>query len=88
MVFESKKILISSDLTQMYGTSVLRVDKYMRTMGFLGRARNNLLQLDEKSLQDLQAYADGINNYVDSIDMIPVEFMITHTRFKKWTPLD
>lgn len=83
-----KRMLFTGNLASMFGSRVLRVDKYMRTMGFLRSARNDLLHLDERSLQELQAYADGVNDYVASLDVLPVEFLLTQTTFEKWTPLD
>lgn len=83
-----KRMLFSGRLSEMFGPGLLRVDKYMRTMGFLRTARNDLLELDERALEELQAYADGINDYVDTLKVLPAEFLITQTGFEKWGVVD
>ena len=83
-----KKMLFSGRLSEMFGPGLLRIDKYMRTMGFLRTAHNDLSYLDGKSLELTQAYVDGINDYVDTLKVLPTEFLITQTRFEKWTVTD
>ena len=35
-----------------------------------------------------QAYADGINDYVENLPFLPLEFTFTGMSFEKWTIVD
>jgi hypothetical protein len=36
----------------------------------------------------MDAYAAGINDFVDSMEWYPIEFYMTHTSFEPWTVED
>ena len=45
-------------------------------------------KLNNEVLANLQAYSDGINDYVKSLKLLPIEFILTGIKWENWTPLD
>jgi penicillin amidase len=56
----------SGRLAEMFGKSQLETDKYLRTMGWSRIAKVELEQLSEETSRNLQAYADGVNAYLQT----------------------
>ena len=83
-----KRMLFSGRLAEMFGPGVLRVDKFMRSIGIYDIAKQHVQHADKEVLQRVQAYSDGINDYVASLKTLPIEFWLTRTEFPKWEPLD
>lgn len=54
-------------LSELLGNSSVAADKISRTMNFAGRAEIDLNTLSTVDLDDLQAYSDGINSYLEEI---------------------
>lgn len=76
-------------LSAILGDSTLDIDRFMRTLG-LRRAAEKDWTLLEAEMRDLmQAYADGVNAYVDSHRRrLPLEFSILGVHPAPWTPID
>ncbi|MBD2346098.1 penicillin acylase family protein [Anabaena subtropica] len=54
----------SGQLAEMFGASQLDTDKYLRTMGWARVAQQEIQQMDVEMKANLQAYADGVNAYL------------------------
>ncbi|BAB75623.1 all3924 [Nostoc sp. PCC 7120 = FACHB-418] len=54
----------SGRLAEMFGASQVETDKYLRTMGWGRVAQQEIQQMDAVMKADLQAYADGVNAYI------------------------
>ncbi|MGD9148227.1 MAG: penicillin acylase family protein, partial [Anaerolineae bacterium] len=79
----------SGTLSAVLGDSTLDIDRFMRTLGLRRAAERDLDSADPEILALMQAYADGINAYVDSHrDRLPLEFTILGFEPGPWTPLD
>ena len=83
-----KRMLFSGRLAEMFGPGVLRVDKFMRSIGIYSIAKQDVKSADTETTERVQSYADGINDYVATLKTLPLEFWLTQTDFPKWEPLD
>ncbi len=69
---------------------VLDQDKQHRTLGFTQVAEAEFAQASAQSRALLQAYADGVNAYIATLDArtLPPEFQILQYKPSPWTPVD
>ncbi|HZE63750.1 MAG TPA: penicillin acylase family protein, partial [Pyrinomonadaceae bacterium] len=69
---------------------VLDQDKQHRTLGFAQVAEAEFAGASAQSRALLQAYADGVNAYIASLDTksLPPEFQILQYKPSPWTPAD
>jgi penicillin amidase len=69
---------------------VLDQDKQHRTLGFTQVAEAEFAAASAQSRALLQAYADGVNAYISSLDAktLPPEFQILQYKPSPWTPVD
>jgi penicillin G amidase len=56
----------SGRLAEMFGASQVETDKYLRTMGWARVAQQEIQQMDAEMKANFQAYADGVNAYLQS----------------------
>jgi penicillin amidase len=76
-------------LSAILGESTLGIDRFMRTLGLRRAAERDLATSDPETRTLLQAYADGINAYVESHrNRLPLEFTILGVDPEPWTPVD
>ncbi|MBD2195195.1 penicillin acylase family protein [Calothrix anomala FACHB-343] len=54
----------SGRLAEMFGSSQIATDKYLRTMGWARIAQQEIAQVNAEMKGYLQAYADGVNAYL------------------------
>jgi penicillin amidase len=82
------------ELAEIFGTgpnnAVLDQDKQHRTLGFTQVAEAEFAQASPQSRALLQAYADGVNALIASLDAktLPPEFQILQYKPRPWTPAD
>lgn len=78
------------ELSEIFGRATLEEDKRRRTYGFARVAEASAVQADPRSRAVMEAYARGVNAYVDSLDdkSLPLEFQILGYRPRHWTPAD
>ncbi|MCS6794978.1 MAG: penicillin acylase family protein [Raineya sp.] len=77
-------------LSEVLGEKALEVDRSQRRMGILYSAQRTLANLkDSISKAVLQAYADGVNAYIASLQphQYPLEFKILDYAPEQWSPL-
>jgi penicillin amidase len=70
--------------------TALEQDKQHRTLGFAQEVDVELSQAAPASRALLEAYAQGVNAYIGTLDArsLPPEFQILHYKPKPWTPAD
>ncbi len=82
-------------LAEMFGTTALESDKFVRTMGWRQVAEQELALVKPETRAALEAYADGVNAYLD--DHSPSEISVAYTvlnaggldyRPEDWTAVD
>src|SRR5258707_206564 len=68
----------------------LEQDKQHRTLGYALEVNSELAQASTKTRGLLEAYARGVNAYIDSLDprSMPPEFQILQYKPKPWTAAD
>jgi penicillin amidase len=79
-------------LSEMLGKSALEQDRFIRTLGWWQTAQQEAAGLTGGTKVALEAYAEGVNAYIDSHrDALAVEFAIlrligTRVQIEPWTP--
>ena len=83
------KQLISGRVSEIAGPTALSSDRYFRTWQLYPIAEESYKKLDDETKNILQAYADGVNAYVDTHrDSLPLEFTISGMPIEKYTAVD
>lgn len=78
-------------ISELVGAKGLESDRYQRRMGAVYGAEQFLkgMEADPKSKAAIEAYADGINAYINQLDerKLPLEYKLLNYRPEPWTPL-
>ena len=97
---ERMRRVASGRLSELFGSSTLTIDKYFRSIGIHRESEKTARDLSKEEVDFLQAYADGINDFVLGVDMfgsnptgrlLPPEFLlfgITKQTFVPWKITD
>jgi penicillin amidase len=76
-------------LAEVLGESALASDRFFRTLGLGRAAAREWVLLDETTRAALQAYAAGVNAFLqDHRDRLPIEFTLLDFEPEPWEPLD
>ena len=79
----------SGTLSAVLGDATLDTDRFLRTVGLRRAAEKDLALLDGDTRTILEAYAAGVNAYVDTHrNRQPLEFTILGVNPAPWTPVD
>lgn len=83
-----KRRLINGQISELAGSRALKLDQFMKSVGLhrAGVLSASVLPSEVRKLA--QAYSDGVNDYVNSMYMLPLEFQITRSSFEPWTVED
>ncbi len=74
-------------LAEVFGEGALETDRFLRTMGVKRAAQANLAQLDKETRALLDTYAAGVNAFINTRPVLPVEFWLTGAKLEPWTPV-
>jgi len=76
-------------LSEVIGSKALDYDRFQRRLGMMRGAENvqDFYQSDPTMLHSLQAYTDGINAYINSLDpdQYPIEYKLLDYAPEQWT---
>jgi penicillin G amidase len=73
-------------LSEILGEPALKTDKMFRTLGLWRHAQKLSQFIDEETRKALQAYADGVNQYIIThAGKYPIEFDILNIEPEPWT---
>ncbi len=76
-------------LSEIFGKATVEADQFLRTVGLFRAATAEVDQLDAPSREMLEAYARGVNAYIESArDRLPVEFALLGAQPGPWEPVD
>ena len=76
-------------LSEILGPVTLKVDEEFRTYGFGRVAQLDLDQMDAESRGVLEAYARGVNRFIEEhLNKLPLEFSLLRYRPQPWEPSD
>lgn len=86
---QMNKRIVAGRLAEILGPSALDTDRFLRTLGVRRNAEAILAQSSPETRAVLQAYADGVNAFIDTRKAaLPPEFLILGTRPEHWEPAD
>lgn len=75
-------------LSELFGEGALESDRFLRTLGMHRAAARELATLEPGVLRLLEAYADGVNAYLETRDgALPPEFVLLRARPEAWRPV-
>jgi penicillin amidase len=76
-------------LSEIFGSDTLDTDKLTRTLGLYLLAQNSIQFLSPEARDFFQAYADGVNAWLDTHrDKLPPEFLLLDLKPEPWTIAD
>ena len=75
-------------LAEIFGEPALEADRFLRTLGVRRSAEANFNRLDKETQSLLQTYAAGVNAFIATAPVMPIEFWLTRAKFEPWTPAD
>jgi len=84
----TRKMLVAGRISEIAGEKTLEVDKFFRNIGIQRYCQYAMENTDSKTLELYQAFADGINDFVENSRTLPLEFWLTWTQYEKFTVLD
>lgn len=86
---EMNRRIASGELSEVLGEPALSTDRFIRTLGVRQAAEKQYAKLPEEARAALQAYAAGINAFIDQeMAAPPIEFWLTQTSPGHWRPVD
>lgn len=78
-------------ISEILGEQAVQFDRRQRRKGLMYGAENSLKALEENKdqLELLNAYADGVNSYIDRLDFadLPIEYKLMDYSPEKWQPI-
>jgi len=81
--------VLQGRISEAIGERGVSIDKLFRTLDLEGRARDSLSVLSPELKAQLQAYADGVNQWREtSGQFLPVEYMLLGIEPEPWRPED
>lgn len=76
-------------LSEIFGSATLDIDKLFLTLSLDSLTRRNYLQISAESRDWLQYYSSGINAYLTAVTTdLPIEFILMDCKPVFWTPED
>ena len=78
----------SGTLAELLGPPALASDVQLRTFGLRRAAELSLLALSPETRAGLEAYADGVNFFLNTQPLPPEYTVLEITQAEPWTPLD
>ena len=75
-------------LAEFLGERAYDVDRLMRTLGIARLAQRIVARLDAETVTNLEAYAAGVNAYLDEGHVLPVEFHAMRVKLERWQSAD
>ena len=85
---EMSRRIAAGRVAELLGAGALETDRFLRTLGVRRSAEANLRVLDAETRRLLDSYAAGVNAYLASGPVLPVEFWLTGAQPEPWTPAD
>lgn len=83
------QLTASGRLSEAVGAPGIVGDKVLRTLGLRRAAEREWAEMDPEAQELLQAYADGINAFIDTNrNRLPIEFTVLGYEPEPWTPVD
>jgi penicillin amidase len=85
---EMNRRIASGRLAEALGASALETDRFLRTVGIRRVAEANVARLDAETRRLLDAYASGVNAFIGTNPVLPIEFWIFGVKPEAWSAVD
>jgi penicillin G amidase len=85
---ETNRRIASGRMAEALGRAALDTDRFLRTIGIRRAAQANLRHLDADTRDLLDAYAGGVNAFLDTKPVLPIEFWIFNLAPERWSAVD
>jgi len=87
---EFRRRLAAGRLAELFGPSAVEADQFLRTLGLYRAAERDVAALDADSRAALDAYAAGVNAFLDTHHgfRLPFEFGLLRVKPEPWQPAD
>jgi penicillin amidase len=79
---------VRGELSEIFGQAIVSEDKRRRAFGFAQVLDENVARLPPDLKRMLDAYAQGVNAFIDSAKTLPPEFAILQYKPQPWRPAD
>ena len=76
------------ELAEILGADALEIDKLHRVYGFRRVAEQVCEGASGATRKVLEAYARGVNAFIESCKILPLEFQVLSYQPRSWTPVD
>jgi len=83
-----RKLLISGRLSEVFGTEGLLIDRFFLNLGIRRYCERLDMFVDKDSLEHVQAYVDGVNDYISTLKVLPLQFWLLWTDIEPYTTID
>ncbi|MBF13465.1 MAG: hypothetical protein CMF46_03775 [Legionellales bacterium] len=85
---ELQRRVCTGALSEVFGAGMLDTDKLIRTLDFVGSSRQSVSHLSKDDLDMIDAYAQGINAWINEGNWLPIEFYCCGVKPKIWRKID
>ncbi len=85
---EVQRRVASGRIAEVFGERAYDVDRLMRTLGLARLGGRIVARADRETLAGLEAYAAGVNAYLASDPVLPIEFHVFRVKPEPWKPAD
>src|SRR5690349_20716662 len=85
---EFQRRVAQGRLSEFLGELSYDTDRLMRTVGMARMAEAIVAKLDPESRAALDAYSAGVNAYLATDPVLPIEFQVLQVKFAPWKPSD
>ena len=85
---EMNRRIASGRMAEALGRAARDTDRFLRTLGIRRAAEANVRHLDPSARSLLDAYAAGVNAFLDTRPVLPPEFWILGLSPERWSPVD
>ncbi|MBN2224892.1 MAG: penicillin acylase family protein [Deltaproteobacteria bacterium] len=76
------------ELCTLFGDRTIKEDRYLKTAGFFRTAKVEYAQIPPWVKAAVDAYAEGVNAYLDSAKYLPREYAVLRAEPRPWEPED
>ena len=83
-----KRSMASGRMSEIFGQQTLEMDKFFRIYNFEKASEESVRYLPSDVETDYKSFADGINDCAKGLILLPIEFLITRSRFSDWRIAD
>jgi penicillin amidase len=85
---EFQRRVVDGRLSEFLGERAYDTDRLMRTLGMARMAERIVARLDKQTMANLEAYSAGVNAFLASDPVLPVEFHVFRIKPRAWKPAD